>query len=323
MTTFADMVYMLGGVPAMAGIPFGPKSKYYFVDPSSSEASDSNAGTSLQSPLASLEAAEDKCVADQHDTVFFIASDTADNPTASITWDKDFTHLIGIGSYLPGLGQRCRVVLEAAIAATPVITFSGNGCIVKNMQFNQEKATGAASGVAIVTGQRCLFENVFFMTPVSQTAASYSLKVSGGENHFINCTIGQQTRLRTAATRALWLYKGDGDNQRNYFEHCRFLSWSSVTTHVLAYTDVDIDNEGFSVFFDKCSFLNYYGSGEAGGKLAVAIDDNCAVFHQIYMMGQENCIAGCTAVADPLTYVMKAEASGTASGLLMALVNES
>lgn len=305
---------------ASMGIPRGPKSRVFLYDPVNG--SDSNTGTNWKSPLKTLEAAEDLCTANRHDVVLALAGATACNPTAPIVWDKSYTHLIGVGSYLPGLGNRSRVVLQAAIAATPVITFSGDGCIVKNMQFNQEKATGA-SGVAIVTGQRNLFENVFFMTPTSVTAASYSLKMSGGENYFKNCTIGQHTNLRTAASRGLWLHKGDGNNQRNYFEHCRFLSWSSVTTHVLVYTDVDINNECFTVFFDACSFLNYNGSGEAGGKLAAAIDDNCAVFHQIYMLGQENCIAGCTAVADPLTYVVKAEVSGTASGLLMATVNES
>ena len=42
------------------------------------------------------------------------------------------------------------------------------------------------------------------------------------------------------------------------------------------------------------------------------------------MRGQGNSFAGCTAVADPLTYVLKAETgTGTQSGLLMAAVNES
>lgn len=302
------------------GLPRGPLSKVFLVDPVNGD--DDNTGLTWQSPLLSLEAAEDLCTANRHDTVLFLAGATADNPTAEIEWDKSYTHLVGIGSYLPGLGQRCRVVANSTWHNT--ITFSGNGCIVRNMQFGMEHLTGTAVGVATVTGQRCSFENVFFMVPVSVTAASYSLKVSGGENHFKNCTIGQQTSVRTAASRGLWMYKGDGDNQRNYFEHCRFLSWSSVTTHVLVYTDVDIDNEGFTLFFDDCLFANLYGSGEAGGKLAVAIDDNCAVFHLIYMWGQNNSISGCTAVADPLTYVMKAETgTGTQSGMLMALINES
>lgn len=303
------------------GIPRGPKSKVYLYDPVNGN--DSNPGTSWQAPLLSLEAAEDLCVANRHDVVLALAGAAACNPAAAIAWDKSYTHLVGVGSYLPGLGNRSRVVMAAATAVTPVITFSGNGCIVKNLQFNQEKATGAASGVAIVTGERNFFENVFFMVPTSRTAASYSLKVSGGENVFKNCTIGQHTLLRTAATYGLWMHKGAGDNQRNKFIHCEFLSWSSVTTHVLVYTDVDIDNECFTLFFDDCLFANYNGSGEAGGKLAVAIDDNCAVFHQIYMRGR-NDIAGCTAVADPLTYVLQAEqGTGTQSGLLMATVNES
>jgi hypothetical protein len=301
------------------GLPRGPLSKVFLVDPVNG--SDSNSGRSWQAPLLTLEAAEDLCTANRHDTVLFLAGASANNPAAEITWDKSYTHLVGVGCELPGLGQRCRVVANSTWHNT--ITFSGNGCIVKNMQFGMEHLTGTAVGVATVTGQRCFFENVFFMVPVSVTAASYSLKVSGGENMFKNCTIGQQTSVRTGASRGLWMYKGDGDNQRNTFEHCKFLSWSSATTHVLVYTDVDIDNECFSLFFDSCLFANYYGSGEAGGKLAVAIDDNCAVFHQIYMMGKNNTIAGCTAVADPLTYVLTAEVSSTASGLLMALVNES
>jgi hypothetical protein len=238
-----------------------------------------------------------------------------------ITWDKDYTHLIGIGSELFGLGQRCRIVGAAATLLTTTITISANGCIFKNIQFGNEYATGAI-GVAIVTGIRNYFENVFFMVPFSVTAASYSLKLSGGENTFYRCTIGQQTSVRTGASYGLWVYKGAGDNQRNKFVKCEFLSWSSNTTHALVYTDIDINNECFTLFFEDCLFANYNGSGEAGGLLAVAIDDNCAVFHQIYMRGH-NDVAGCTAVANPLTYVLQAEAgTGTQSGLLMATVAE-
>jgi hypothetical protein len=303
---------------ASLGVPRGPLSKVYIVDPVNG--SDSNPGTTWQAPLLTLEAAEDKCVANRHDTVLFLAGATANNPAASIAWDKSYTHLIGVGSEVYGLGQRCRVVMKAATAVTPVITFSGDGCIVKNMQFNQEKATGAASGVAIVTGQRCFFENVFFMCPTSATAASYSLKVSGGENVFKRCTIGQHTNVRSEATYGLWLHKGAGDCHRNKFIDCEFLSWASGggTAHVHVYVDVDINVEVFTAFFENCLFANI-----GAATLAIAIDDNCATGdHRLYLRGQGNSFAGCTAVADPLTYVLKAEQSGTASGLLMATVNE-
>jgi hypothetical protein len=315
------MVYMLGGVPALSGVPFGPLSKYYVVDPSSSQASDSNEGT-VEMPLKSLEAAEDKCVSGQNDVVFFIAGATADNPTASITWDKDYTHLIGVGCQLPGVGQRCRVVMKAATAVTPVITFAGDGCIIKNMQFNQEKATGAASGVAIVTGHRNYFENVFFMTPTSATAASYSLKVGGTENAFVRCTIGQHTNVRSAATYGLWLYEGDDDCHRNKFIDCEFLSWATGggTAHVHVYTALGIDVEVYTAFFENCLFDNI-----GAATLDVAIDDNCATTdHQIILRGRNNCFAGCTAVADPLTYVLTPDMNGdhATSGLLMITVTE-
>jgi hypothetical protein len=283
---------------------------------------DNNPGTSWQAPLLNVETAEALCVANRHDTVLFLAGATANNPAATIAWDKSYTHLIGVGSDLPGLGNRCRIVGAAATLLTNTITISGDGCIFKNLQFGNEYATGAI-GVAIVTGQRCYFENVFFMVPFSVTAASYSLKLSGGECTFKRCTIGQTTSMRTGASRNLWFYKGAGDNQRSKFIDCEFLSWSSVTTHVLVYVDVDINNEGWSAQFENCLFWNLNGSGEAGGILAVGIDDNCAVHHQILMRGQGNSFAGCTAVADPLTYVLKAETgTGTQSGLLMATVAE-
>lgn len=305
---------------ASMGIPRGPDSQAYLVD--TENGSDSNSGKNWEKPLLTIAAAEDLCVADQHDTVLLLARATADNPAAAIAWDKSYTHLVGVGSPLPGLGNRCRLVAAAATTLTTCITFSGNGCIVKNMQFGNEYATGAI-GVVVVTGQRCYFENVFFMVPFSVTAASYSLKMSGGENTFKRCTIGQTTSLRTAASRNLWMYEGAGDNQRNKFIDCEFLSWASVTTHVQVYTDVDIENEGFSLFFENCLFCNLNGSGEAGGLLAVAIDDNCAVHHQILLRGQGNSFAGVTAVADPLTYVLKAETgTGSQSGLLMATVAE-
>lgn len=302
------------------GIPRGPKSKVYLYDPVNG--SDSNPGTSFQAPLLTLEAAEDLCVANQHDVVLALAGATANNPAAAIAWDKSYTHLIGIGSLLPGLGQRSRVVMAAATALTPTITFSGNGCIVKNMQFNQEKATGAASGVAIVTGERNYFENVFFMCPTSATAASYSLKVGGGENAFVRCTIGQHTLVRSAATRGLWLYVGSDDCQRNKFIDCEFLSWATGggTAHVLVYVDVDIDVEVYTAFFENCLFDNI-----GAATLAVAIDDNCATLdHQIVLRGK-NDFAGCTAVADPLTYCLSGRygAAGARSGHLMITVAES
>jgi hypothetical protein len=276
------------------GVPRGPKSKAYCVDPVNG--SDSNVGTNWLAPLKTLTKAEDMCVGDQHDVVLFISGDTADNPTAMIGWDKDYTHLIGLSSNVFGMGQRCRVVSQAAAAVVVPITFSGNGCIVKNMQFNNEIATGTAGGCAIVSGSRCYFENCFFMAPSTATAASYSLKVTGSENVFLHCTIGQFTNPRAAASYSLWM---TGAPLRNKFVQCEFLCWSTVVGHVLFKVGADISSEGFVTFFDECTWDNLNG----GAALDHAIVDGATeVHHQIVLRGIQTVI-GCTGFADVTTYV--------------------
>jgi len=300
------------------GIPRGPKSKVFLVDPVNG--SDSNPGTSWQAPLKTLIAAEDLCTANQHDTVLFLSGATADNPTASIAWDKSYTHLVGLSSDVYGVGQRCRVVALAATALSPVITFSGSGCIIKNMQFNNEKAAGAASGVAVVSGERNYFENVFFMCPTATDAASYSLKVTGGENVFKRCTVGQHTLVRTAASYSLWI-QGAGDTQRNKFVDSEFFSWSSTTDHVLVKIATDVTVEAWTLQFENCLFANLISG--AGTLTAAIVDGATDAGHRVIMRGHENAVLGCTAVANPLTYVYTAEVGGTQSGLLMTAINES
>ena len=306
---------------ASMGIPRGPLSKVFLVDPVNGAAG--NTGTSWLSPLASLEAAYALCTADRHDAVLFLSGDTADNPAASITWSKDYTHLIGLSSGVYGLGQRCRVVALEATAINPVISFTGSGCIVKNMQFNQEKATGAASGVAIVTGMRNYFENVFFMAPTSATAASYSLKDAGAENVYRHCTIGQYTNFRSEASYGLWLHKGAGSSvSRNVFDDCMFLSWQggagSPHAHVLI--DADIVAIPWLTIFKDCLFAANYGGGTIQTQ---AIDDNCsAAGHQTLLRGH-NDFVGCSAVGDNLTYIFCPDAAANVSGLLMIAVAES
>jgi hypothetical protein len=284
------------------GLPRGPKSHVYLVDPVNGD--DDNSGTNWAHPLATLTAAEDLCTANQHDVVLFLAGATADAPTTMITWDKSYTHLVGVGSDLPGLGNRCRVVAPAATMHTPVITFSGNGCIIKNMQFGNEHATSDACGVVGVTGLRNFFQNVFFMVPFSATAASYSLKIGGGgENYFKDCTIGQHTCVRSAATHGLWIIQdssGEQNPTRNRFVHCDFLAWIGTAGHAHVTIATDVSVEAFTLFFEDCLFSTIDG----GATMAHAIIDGATNNkHRIYLRG--NCMfdGNTTGMADPVTYV--------------------
>ncbi|NLE76513.1 MAG: hypothetical protein GX605_07145, partial [Chloroflexi bacterium] len=207
----------IGEYLSVAGIPRGPLSKVYIVDPTNG--SDSNPGTTFQAPLKSVAAAYAKCAANRNDVVLFVPGPTADNPTAAMVWAKDFTHLVGLGLPLPGMGQRCRVVNHADNDLAVLFTLSGSGCIVKNIQFYDGKDKAEDGAAVLVSGSRNSFENVFVAgmghaTPAAR-AGSYSLKVTGSENFFKDCTVGLDTVIRAAANSELVVA-----GARNAFQHC-------------------------------------------------------------------------------------------------------
>jgi hypothetical protein len=320
MTTFSDVVNMLGGVPVGSGLgEVGlAGGNWFFCDPT--HGSDSNDGLTPKTAKASLSEAYDLTRDGYNDGVIFIGGATAWNPAAMLEWSNSYCHLIGTSGQL-GVGNRCRIVALAATALTCPITFSGDGCLIKNIQINNEKAAGAAAGCAIITAQRCIFEDVFFMVPTATDAASYSCKLSGGENSFIRCTFGQHTLLRSAADYGLWVHLGAGNNQRNKFIGCDFLSWSNTTGHVLVKVDTDLSTDTFTMFFEDCMFCNLISG--AGTLTAAIVDGATDAGHRIVMRGKGNTIVGCTAVSNPLTYVFTAEVGGTQSGLLATAINES
>jgi hypothetical protein len=316
MTTFGDMLNMLGGVPVAGGLGDVALAggKWYFCDPTNGTTT--GRGDSPTTANSNLETMYDLCRDGYNDGVVFIAGATAWNPTAMLTWSKSYTHLVGTCA-LPGRGNRCRIVATASAALTVPVTFSGDGCVIRNIQINNEKASSAAAGCAIVTGQRNIFQNVFFMCPTSVTAAGYSLKVGGGENLFHRCTIGQHTLVRSAATYGLWLYNAAGDCQGNKFIDCEILSWSSVTTHVPVKIDaIAVDN--FTVQFENLLVSNIIsGAGTLGHAI---IDGATDAGHQVILRG--NCMfVGCGAagVADPTTAVWGGiAAAGAYTGAVVA-----
>jgi hypothetical protein len=290
--------------------------KWYYCNPTGGTGS----GYSAEDSTNSLLTAYNLCRDGVNDGVIFIGGATAWNPAAAFTWSKSYTHLIGLSSDVPGLGQRCRIVALAATALSPVMTISGSGCVFSNIQWNNEKAAGAASGVVAVTGQRNEFLNCFFMAPTATDAASYSLKDAGAENVYVRCTIGQLTNPRTGASYGLWLHKGTGASVcRNKFIGCEFLSWGYNAGHVHVYIDVDIATIPWVVWFEDCLFQ------QNATALTQAIDDNStATGHQVIFRGRNNLVVNASAVADTLTYMFCPDLYSTqASGLLAVTVAES
>lgn len=254
MTTFADMLYDLGGRPLLSGIPFGAKSKVYFVDPANGNAN--NSGLTPQEALTTISGAYAKCVSGQNDVVLYIAGATSITESAAIVWSKSYTHLIGVCA--PTMtAQRCRVFqLSTLTGASPFITISGSGCIFKNLYIFQGVDDATSLINVSVTGGRNYFENVHFAGGGHATQAvdgGASLHLNGAEeNTFVNCTIGVDT-VSAGTGMAGILF--DGDAKRNVFKDCvvRIFAGNAgaIFAEVADSTGIAMDNT-----FIDCLFLN-------------------------------------------------------------------
>lgn len=239
---------------AMMGIPKGPDSNVYLVDPANG--ADTNLGDRWTKPLATLAAAYAKCVANQHDTVLYLAGSSGINMSAALTWAKNHTHLIGLCA--PTMAaQRARIFqLSTLTGASPLLTISGSGGIFKNFYIFQGVDDATSLINASVTGGRNYFENVHFAGGGHATQAingGASLKLDGAEeNRFKRCTIGVDT-IAAATGMAGILF--DGEAHRNVFEDCLLTMYAGHAGAIFAEVADATGIDRYTIF-KRCMFLN-------------------------------------------------------------------
>lgn len=237
---------------ALAGIPRGKDSNIYVVD--AVNGSDTNAGDRWSQPLATVSAAYAKCTTGQHDVVLVVAATSGVSETAAITWSKNLTHLVGIGAE-NRIAQRSRIVCGAN-SLSPFVTFSGYGCVVKNIQFWQGRDDAASLIAVKVSGNRNVFDGCHFAGGGHATQAidggASVLIDAGSENLFKGCTFGIDT-IAAATGMANLLF--DSAAARNQFEDCLFLLYAG---HAGARHVEVVDNAGLDRFqvFRRCLFIN-------------------------------------------------------------------
>jgi hypothetical protein len=285
---------------AQMGIPRGPNSNVYLVDPANG--SDTAAGDRWTQPLASVEAAYAKCVTNQHDVILMLGSPTSNTLVASITWSKNFVHLVGMSNNLPGIGQRCGIVGSAASDLAVLVTFSGYGCIVRNIRFYNGGDSDADKGAVVVSGNRneftnCLFVGMQHATPAAR-AGSYSLKVTGAENLFDRCCIGYDSITRgVGEPPELWISTGAS---KLFFRKCMILTRSETIT--ASPVLIDAVNLGY-IEFEDCIFVN------TSTNWAVSLTDCMSITatgtHYIALRGA-NQLVGITGWADTPTRIYQA-----------------
>ncbi len=235
-------------IAGLIGLPY--VGTVYYIDPNSG--SDSASGRTYGSALKTVAQYYSLAVSGKHDVGIIAPSGgtgrTAE--TASITWAKRFTHLIG--SAAP-TAQDARAGI--GMAASTVFTLSENGCLFKNLTLTQ---TADVNEPITITGDYNSFLGVDFKGSLNATTgddtAMRCLNLDGGqENYFGGCTLGQDTIMRSAANATI---EFENAASRNVFENCRLIAAIDAATpvHVLFTGTSAIDRW---VEFKECTFYSF------------------------------------------------------------------
>lgn len=263
--------------------------KVYYCDPANG--SDSNDGLTPGRAKASLTnssstGAYDKCTSGKNDVVVLIGDGSTSATarlTATLTWSKNATHLIGVTAPTY-FASRARIShLTTATTNFKMMVVSGSGCIFSGFSFFQGIGEAATAETLIdVTGSRNLFNKVHFggmgAAAGADVAGSYIMTVTGGENEFRDCVVGLDTIPRGAANSSVIFSSGA---LRNIFVNCIFPMYADTATTQL--------------------FINANSSGAFGGGLG-------ALFKDCLFYAEAN-IGSATTPAAPV--VAHASANGT------------
>lgn len=218
-SSFGVPVIGTGWIPPYGG-------NYFFVQETTTIGVAAGQGT-LQQPYNTLEQALAQCVSGNNDVIFLIGTV---HPTATIAWNLNQTHLVGICEPIKR-GKRARLSVTGSTAYGPLVSVTGYGCHFRNFgTFFGWAVTGSTSPICWQdTGGRNCYENVEFMgfgdatastgTAVQTGARAFKLNTSVGECTFRDCVFGVDTLARNATNHTIEIA---GGAPRCTFENCDF-----------------------------------------------------------------------------------------------------
>lgn len=258
MTTVSDGLFQWGGVPVGSGY-VAEVGKAWFVKPSTGN--DGNSGSSPNAALKTLATALSKATANKDEVVYLIAESntagsTTDYQAATLDWNKDGVHLVGVGAS-PMIGSRARIgQLSTVKTIDTLFKLSANNCYIANLEIFQGVATSTATTpVAMqVTGQRNKIANCQISgigdTSMDVAGARSLLLTAAAENEIVHCYIGLDTVIRATAAAEVELA---GAATRNRFSDCHFESYTSNASMLMVTIAAAMDR--FTIFKD-CIFNN-------------------------------------------------------------------
>jgi len=270
MTTVKDGLFQYGGsavgsgmLPVMGQTGTSGASKAFFVH--GALGNDGNNGRSPLAPLKTVTAAYGLCTSGAGDTVYILndGSTTATVRDAALVWSKSNTHLVGLGA--PAINNRARISPPSGTtdvdAYTPYLTLSGSGCVISNVSWFQGNSEDGKASVGVkVSGSRNFFDRVSIITGAHANQGdevTYNLQVTGSENVFENCYIGQDTAARSNFASANVRFGAGGAEQatRNVFRNCIFPMWADGAGPIFIAATTAFDTDRWNLF-QNCDFIN-------------------------------------------------------------------
>lgn len=255
--------------------------RWFFVN--ASTGSDGNTGAADQ-PLATLQAAQLKCTANSNDVVAFIGTFSL---TASLTWDKNGVHLIGMCAPTKR-GKAARIISSGTTAFAPLINITATGCNFMNFATFYGFNSASNNTIAVQdTGGNNSYDNVEFLGFGDGTASTGTANITGARAH-----------------------KYTGSTGQNTYRYCVF-GTDSVQRNATNYT-IEISGAAPRMTFQECDFEAYLASsGTAACHVligAAGIDRYCN-FVQCHFMNDTKSTGSAMAQCFNL--------SGTAGGFVM------
>lgn len=238
--------------PQYMGMPI--VGNVYYVDPANGN--DGNAGEQYDNAFATLPTAYAAATANNNDVIYIIGNASSLSLSATLTWAKNYTHLVGVCAPTQ-VAQRARIFqASTATGLSPLLNITATGCRFENFYIFQGVDDATSLINVQVTGGRNYFNNVHFAGGGHATQAingGASLKLDGAEeNTFVNCTIGVDTV--DAATGMMGILF-DSEANRNAFIGCtvrmRAGNGGAGFAEIADNTGIDRDTK-----FDNCWFLN-------------------------------------------------------------------
>lgn len=234
----------------------GSFGKSFYLDPTNG--SDANDGSSPEKAFKTLAKGYAALTANKNEVLYVIGGASSISLTATFTWAKAYTHLIGVAGPQPY--GRVRITHGSAVVVT-LFSITSAGSIFKNLHF--QLGNGDATNLDCVllgaSAHYNYFENCHFDAPLHATEAAEAynaLRLTSGcrSCSFAGCTFGDWSIIATSTTGNLIDF--GGQNPGTHFYDCTVYIATTQASMVPVAVPADIGmNAAGYVLFENCKFI--------------------------------------------------------------------